>query len=366
MDAADARPGGRAVRRPGAPQGARRAWVPPADLPADDPQPRELHRPSTAATLNLAAVAAQGARWVRAVRQGVRGGCCVPRARAFDAARATPDLLAPAEAARRRWPVRGRRHHRRRLLGGGRAVPGHGEGRTGTPSSTCGRIWTRQGDVFDPKGFEWNRVAAWARLRLATRRSRRGRTANPARPAVGHHGGRRDPRPARRQPCGQPYVPEGDSSGGRTAAPRQSGGPGGGARPRGGGRTATPSSGVDYLFGRNALGLSYVTGYGARDVQRPHHRMVPTSSTRPCRSRRPARCPAARTPPCPDPVRRTTVRRTPAAAAASRTIPVVHDQRGGDQLERAPGLGRVVPGRRLKGLDTRVSWAHRHRPGDHR
>ena len=31
-------------------------------LPADDPKPRELHRPSTAATLNLAAVAAQGSR----------------------------------------------------------------------------------------------------------------------------------------------------------------------------------------------------------------------------------------------------------------------------------------------------------------
>ena len=34
-------------------------WVPLPTLPADDPQPRYLHRPSTAATLNLAAVAAQ-------------------------------------------------------------------------------------------------------------------------------------------------------------------------------------------------------------------------------------------------------------------------------------------------------------------
>ncbi|WP_268760887.1 glycoside hydrolase family 9 protein [Cellulomonas sp. Leaf395] len=31
-------------------------------------------------------------------------------------------------------------------------------------------------------------------------------------------------------------------------------------------------SGVDYLFGRNALGVSYVTGYGTRDVRNQHSR----------------------------------------------------------------------------------------------
>jgi endoglucanase len=31
-------------------------------------------------------------------------------------------------------------------------------------------------------------------------------------------------------------------------------------------------TGLDYLFGRNAMGQSYVTGYGTRPLQNPHHR----------------------------------------------------------------------------------------------
>ncbi len=31
-------------------------------------------------------------------------------------------------------------------------------------------------------------------------------------------------------------------------------------------------AGMDYLFGRNALGKSYITGYGTRPLQNPHHR----------------------------------------------------------------------------------------------
>jgi endoglucanase len=31
-------------------------------------------------------------------------------------------------------------------------------------------------------------------------------------------------------------------------------------------------SGMDYLLGRNALGQSYVTGYGTRPLRNPHHR----------------------------------------------------------------------------------------------
>ena len=51
-------PDGQAPRRHGAPQGARRAGR-AALLPDQDPKIRELHPPSTAATLNLAATAAQ-------------------------------------------------------------------------------------------------------------------------------------------------------------------------------------------------------------------------------------------------------------------------------------------------------------------
>jgi endoglucanase len=32
------------------------------------------------------------------------------------------------------------------------------------------------------------------------------------------------------------------------------------------------ATGMDYLLGRNPLGQSYVTGYGERPLQHPHHR----------------------------------------------------------------------------------------------
>ena len=64
-------------------------------LPADDPQPRYLHRPSTAATLNLAAVAAQGAR-VFAPHDEAFAALLRTAARdAYDAAQEHPVLLAP-------------------------------------------------------------------------------------------------------------------------------------------------------------------------------------------------------------------------------------------------------------------------------
>jgi endoglucanase len=66
-------------------------------LPADDPQERELHRPSTAATLNLAAVAAQGARlWAPYDAEFAEELLAAART-AWAAALETPDLYAPVE-----------------------------------------------------------------------------------------------------------------------------------------------------------------------------------------------------------------------------------------------------------------------------
>ena len=63
-------PGRAAAGRHGPPQDPRRALDRPAAAArAPDPQQRELHPPSTAATLNLAATAAQAARLYRALRR---------------------------------------------------------------------------------------------------------------------------------------------------------------------------------------------------------------------------------------------------------------------------------------------------------
>ncbi|MEP7765934.1 glycoside hydrolase family 9 protein [Sanguibacter sp. 25GB23B1] len=68
-------------------------------LPSDDPQERYLHRPSTAATLNFAAVAAHGARLWAEYDPQFAADLLAAGQIAWDAALATPDLFAPAPNA---------------------------------------------------------------------------------------------------------------------------------------------------------------------------------------------------------------------------------------------------------------------------
>ncbi|MBI9113925.1 glycoside hydrolase family 9 protein [Sanguibacter suaedae] len=75
-------------------------WTGLPMLPADDPRPRSLHRPSTAATLNVAAVGAQGARLFRPFDAAFADRLLAAARRAWDAATEHPDLYAPAAAGR--------------------------------------------------------------------------------------------------------------------------------------------------------------------------------------------------------------------------------------------------------------------------
>ena len=71
------------------------SWTGLPLLPADDPKARELHRPSTAATLNLAAAAAQGSRLFAPYDPGFSSALLAASRTAWSAALATPALLAP-------------------------------------------------------------------------------------------------------------------------------------------------------------------------------------------------------------------------------------------------------------------------------
>src|SRR6185437_14250303 len=64
--------------------------------PQDDPMKRYLRPPSTAATLNLAAVAAQAARIWRPIDAPFAAKCLTAAERAWAAAQAHPDVYAPA------------------------------------------------------------------------------------------------------------------------------------------------------------------------------------------------------------------------------------------------------------------------------
>ena len=70
-------------------------WTGLAVAPADDPQPRVLYPPTTAATLNLAASAAQSARLWRGIDDTFADECLNAAKRAYDAAKSHPDLYAP-------------------------------------------------------------------------------------------------------------------------------------------------------------------------------------------------------------------------------------------------------------------------------
>lgn len=71
-----------------------RQWLPLPLLPADADRPRFLIPPSTAATLNLAATAAQCSRVWRELDPPFASQCLAAARRAFDAASRHPDLLA--------------------------------------------------------------------------------------------------------------------------------------------------------------------------------------------------------------------------------------------------------------------------------
>ncbi|MFV2012697.1 MULTISPECIES: glycoside hydrolase family 9 protein [unclassified Micromonospora] len=142
-----------------------RNWTGLPLQPEDDPELRELHPPSTAATLNLAAVTAQCARLYAPYDTAFADQCQTAATTAYAAAEANPDRLAdPADGN-----------------GGGAYSDGDVSDEfywaaaemyltTGEQSYlddvTASPHHTR--DVFDATGFGWGSTAALGRLDLAT------------------------------------------------------------------------------------------------------------------------------------------------------------------------------------------------------
>ncbi|MBB2902162.1 endoglucanase [Kineococcus radiotolerans] len=253
-------------------------WTGLPQDPATDPQPRVLYRPSTAATLNVAATAAQGARLFARYDRAFSQRLLATARTAYAAAQANPAVYAPAPdaaldpnpgsgpyddrdvsdefywAAAELYLTTGEPQFRKDVLG--------------SPVHTA--------DVFPAGGFDWGHVGALARLDLATvpselnqrerRAVRRSVTEAADRLLIDQAG----------QPFGQPYAPEGGqyawgSNSGILANLQVLG-------------TAFDLTGddayrdgvvrgMDYLLGRNALNNSYVTGYGDVFSKNQHSRM---------------------------------------------------------------------------------------------
>ncbi|SCG17350.1 Carbohydrate binding domain-containing protein [Micromonospora echinofusca] len=250
-----------------------RNWTGLPLAPHDDPEQRELHPPSTAATLNLAAVAAQCARLFAPYDAAFAKRCGTAAKTAYAAAKANPARYAsPADST--------------------------GGGAYDDTNVTDEFYWAavelylttgeqaylvdltasahHTGDVFDPRGFGWQGVAALGRLDLATvpnglpaadlARVRASVTA-----AADAHLAE-----AARQAYGLPMPGDAGSYfwGGNsniinnavvlaTAFDLTRD-----AKYRDGAVQA-----MDYVLGRNALNISYVTGWGEHAAENQHSRI---------------------------------------------------------------------------------------------
>ncbi|WP_285729540.1 glycoside hydrolase family 9 protein [Nocardiopsis sp. ATB16-24] len=238
-------------------------------MPADDPQPRYLHPPSTAATLNLAASAAQCSRVFAPYDADFAADCLESAETAWEAAVAEPERYATAG--------------------------GEGGGPYDDTDVTDEFYWAaaelylatgddvyeeavtsselHTGDVFSEYGFSWQSTGALGRLQLATVPSALDDRDRVRDSVV--EGAERYARAVEEHPYGIAYAPEnGEFVWGSnsqvlnnlvvvaTAYDIT-----GDVRFR-----DAVAEGMDYVLGRNALNRSYVTGYGTNDSVNQHSR----------------------------------------------------------------------------------------------
>ncbi|GAB3061476.1 glycoside hydrolase family 9 protein [Micromonospora schwarzwaldensis] len=242
--------------------------------PQDDPQPRELHPPSTAATLNLAAVAAQCARLFAPYDAAFAARCGTAAKTAYAAAKAHPAIYASASdgtgggayednnvsdefywAAVELWLTTGDKAYLADV--------------TGSPLHTA--------DVFTPNGaFGWQSVAALGRLDLATVPNTLPAAEKTRIRASVTTAADRYLAALRDQAYGLPlpgtadaYVWGSNSNMVNNAIVL--------ATAFDLSRDAKYRDGAvqsaDYLFGRNALNMSYVTGWGEQNAHNQHSRI---------------------------------------------------------------------------------------------
>ncbi|MFH0241513.1 glycoside hydrolase family 9 protein [Streptomyces sp. HK10] len=251
-----------------------REWTGLPLLPHQDPQPRELHAPSTAATLNVAATAAQCARLFEPYDADFADRCLDAAETAWAAAKAHPDMLADPNdgtgggaysdndvtdefywAAAELFVTTGNETYRQEVVNS----PLHGD----------------TDAVFPRGGMSWGATAGLGALSLATVPNEMTEAQLQGVRATVTEAADRYAADSRGAAYGVPYAPEDNhyvwGSNSQvlnnmvvlaTAHDLT-------------GETAYRDAvlrGMDYLLGRNPLNQSYVTGYGERDSHNQHHR----------------------------------------------------------------------------------------------
>ncbi|MFI8933821.1 glycoside hydrolase family 9 protein [Streptomyces sp. NPDC053474] len=247
------------------------AWTGLPLRPDQDTQPRELHRPSTAATLNLAAAAAQCARVYRPYDAALAHRCLSAARRAWTAARANPALYAP-DSDSTGGGAYGDTQVSDEFYWAGAELYAT-TGKRGYRDAVTSSTWHTSATAFSAYGFGWADTAALGRLTLATvpnglpTADRDRVRASVTSAADGYLSrmaaqGYAVPVPADGYFWGSNGEVANDAivlavAGELTGEARY--------------RTGALET-MDYLLGRNALGQSYISGYGRASSQNQHHR----------------------------------------------------------------------------------------------
>ncbi|HTV70083.1 MAG TPA: glycoside hydrolase family 9 protein [Rhizobiaceae bacterium] len=242
-------------------------------MPHLDDKKRELHRPSTAAALNLAAAAAQGARLFQPHDAEFAAKLLAASEKAYAAAKAHPDIYATAEDG---------------MSGGG---PYNDDDVSDEFYWAAAELFVTTGNdnyladvkasqhatgnIFGPDGFDWAHVAALGRMTLATVPSKLPEVDRAAAAKSIVEAADRYIQMQGTQAFGQIYAPADNMYGwGSNHLIAQNAIVVSRAYDFTGDKKYRDAvlEGIDYLFGRNALNLSYVTGYGERYSKNQHSR----------------------------------------------------------------------------------------------
>ncbi|WP_435877611.1 glycoside hydrolase family 9 protein [Streptomyces halstedii] len=240
-----------------------------------DPQQRELHAPSTAATLNLAATAAQCARLYAPYDEDFADRCLRAAETAWDAAKRHPDVFADPNdgvgggtyddndvsdefywAAAELFTTTGKDTYRQAVL----SSDLHGDADAVFPAGG---------------GLSWGATAGLGALTLATVPNNLTTDQLDGVRATVTTAADRYAAQSRAQAYGLPYAPRGtDYVWGSNSQVLNNMVVLAVAHDLTGEAAYQDAvlRGADYLFGRNPLNQSYVTGYGERDSHNQHHR----------------------------------------------------------------------------------------------
>jgi endoglucanase len=245
-------------------------WTGLPMLPAQDPQPRELHPVSTAATLNLAAVAAQAARLYKPFDAAFAARALTAARTAYAAAKANPDRLASADDGTGGGAYNDTKVTDEFYWAAAELYLTTGESPFATDVTSSA---DNTADVFGTGAFDWASTAAAGRLDLALVPNKLPGLAAVKASVVA--GAEKYLTVQKAQAYGVPYAPAnnmwdwGSNSAILNNMVVLAGGYQLTGRPK---YRDAVLTGFDYLLGRNALNHSYVTGYGEVSPQNEHSR----------------------------------------------------------------------------------------------